>query len=69
MVSRGDQGAVDDPGLPPIRVSGVSSEVGQHRREGDDDAMDGRFREAEDRGEFADREVGAEGNAGEDDAA
>ena len=58
MVAGGNQGSVDDPGLPSIRAMGRASKVGQDRGKGSNDAVDRRFREAGYGCELADGEVG-----------
>jgi hypothetical protein len=59
-----DEGAVDDPGLPPV-LRYRACEASQDRRLGRHDAMDRRLGEASNGGELPEGEVGAEGSAGD----
>ncbi|MFT3915235.1 MAG: hypothetical protein QM704_14280 [Anaeromyxobacteraceae bacterium] len=68
VITSGDEGPIDDPGLAAISPDGRASEASEPRREGCDDAMDGRLREADDGGELAQGEVGAQRYAGDEEA-
>jgi hypothetical protein len=67
VIAGWDQRAIDDPRNTPVAWR-WSDEGGEHRREHRDDSMGRRRRDLRTRGELAEGEVGAQRDAGKEDA-